>query len=778
MLWLLVLGITPALVTTVLGHWLMTRAAIHAAGGQLLGVSERTAGEIDQALKEIIRGVSELGTKSPAVWSYVERANERYRGHDPAAADARVETLEKQWQSDSAGMTAQVIADPLSALLREFSRRNPALYEHVLVTDSLGLVVGATAPPSRVCFAGQEWRDAAASGRGSIYISKLHVKARPASAEGDFFLNASAPVLDPASLRPAGVVLIQANVSDLVELLEGVEPGQTGYTALIATPGEVLLSSIPGSLPDPRVVSDRRPQLAVSYPLWYQGRGLARRADFIVAQAPIPSTYSHSPSILGGTNWVVTTEMSKAEVLAPTHHFGRTSIFLVLFTAAMLMVFGLFLSGRITRPLRDLRDGAKRVGAGQLDLRLNLRTGDEIEDLAGEFDAMAEKLQESYRGLEAKIEAATAELAREKNSLQSILTSLGEGLMVVDTDLRVVMWNQAAERMTGFKTEEVIGRPCAGILHTATEKEPNICATGCPVEAAFAQHGPVSRHDMSTYVLSRNGSKVPVSLTASPLFDEEDRARGCVVVLRDITQEKEIDQLKSDMISTVSHELRAPLTPIIGFAEMLQDGSLPSEKRARFLRIIIDESRRLSGLVDNFLTLSRIEAGRFELNLQEVEVRGIVEEVIGMEAGQHPSHELLNQIPADFPLIRADRDRIKRVIYNLITNAVKYSPSGGPVRVRGRDLDGNVEIVVEDQGVGIRRQDLPKLFRRFQRVNREATPHVPGTGLGLSICKNVIQEHGGTISVQSEYGKGSTFTIRLPKAGPPSAPGTETEPAE
>ncbi len=762
---MLVLGVVPAVLLSLLGHFIMTRAASDAAGQRLEEMATSIADEVDVVFKRLTQGVSDLAVQNLAVRRIVEEANGIYATMDSASAERYVWALSREWQSDSARIGRDLIYNRVSGELKRFRQRNPEMFDRLLVTDSMGIVIGATTLPSRIDLSDQPWWQAAYNrGGGAVYVGNLATEANA------YLMNIAIPVLDENQTRTLGVVRVLANVSEIGELVEDVDIGATGFATLLSTYGDILISPIgrPGFAPT--ITGDRLRRLTTHYPTYFHGRGLAGSVEAVVALAPVPSTRSTSPTNLGGAGWTVSVEQSKTEILAPVHQFGRAAVFILLLSGAAVLVVGLFLSERITRPLRNLRDGAHRIGSGDLDLRLSLRTGDEIEELAADFNTMAEKLQASYRGLEDKIRVATAQLAREKESLQAIVTALGEGLMVVDTDRRIVMWNRAAERITGYDTAEVFGRPCAEILQTGTEEGDATCETGCPVASCLVDRRPVFGHDMSHFIVNREGDRVPVSYTASPLFDEEDRSRGCVVVLRDITREKEMDRLKSSMISTVSHELRAPLTPIIGFAEMLERSDLKPEKRREFLGIIIREARRLSDLVDQFLTLSRIESGKFELHLEATDIRRIVDDIVTIESSQHPEHRLRSEIPRDFPAFRADPDRIKRVMYNLVSNAIKYSPDGGAVTIAARVDDGFVEVSVSDEGIGIRREDLGKLFDRFQRVNRAATPTVTGTGLGLSICRGLVEEHGGTVRVDSEYGKGSTFIVRLPVDGPPEPP--------
>lgn len=226
------------------------------------------------------------------------------------------------------------------------------------------------------------------------------------------------------------------------------------------------------------------------------------------------------------------------------------------------------------------------------------------------------------------------------------------------------------------------------------------------------------------------------------------------------------ESFKSDLVATVARELRAPLPPIVDLATLMMKNDVSEDSRRKFLAIIIEEGTRLMELIDKFSTLSLLESGKHELHLEEVDIRTIVDRVAEVEARHQPRHQLSNEIPEDLPVVKADPERISTAIQVLVSNAVLYSPAGGPVAITGQEEDGFVAISVRDHGVGIRNQDLPMLFRRFQRLNREAAPNARGFGLGLSICKGIVEQHGGRVRVDSVYGEGSTFTLLLPVRGP------------
>ena len=743
----------------VLGHLAMTRAAIDSAGERLLGVSTDLAADIDSRIRELVRSAGQLCTQSSSFLESVAAVSGSARP-DGSAAARSIERVTRLWAADSTRMTREILNSGVSRELTRAQAEMPVLYERMIVTDLDGIILGAT--------------EAVACPVVDPYKHRPEIPGRSAKPRSELnyveehdALEVVVPIPGADKTAPIAVFRGYSSMMDIAQSIEDTEVGVTGFSLLLSNTGRVLAAPLSAPIVSDTVSSGRAAHLDVQFPVWYRGTGTGTKHGSVVALAPVSSTPTAGPSSLAGMAWIVSTEQREAEVLAVPSQFSRTAFIVVLLTGALVMIVGLFLSDRIVEPLRRLRDGAKRIAAGNLDLELKLTTGDEIEELAHEFTAMAEKLSRSYRGLEDKVRQATSELAHKNESLEATLAAMAEGLMVLSSDHRILLWNHAAEVITGYAADQAIGRNCEELLKPVSERGKKVSDEVCPIDMLAGLDQSWEHLNLEAEITTRDGSHLPVSITSSLLAGSQ--TKGCVVVLRDISKEKELDRIKSDMISMVSHELRTPLGPLIGFAELLQDTDLPEDKRRRYLNIIIEQGRRLSGLVDNFLTLSQLEAGKFELDLQETDLHSICLEVIAIETSHNPKHDLVNDIQRDFPRIRADAHRIKRVIHNLVSNAIKYSPNGGTIRIWGKDLGSAIEVSVTDQGVGIREKDLHKLFERFSRVHRDSLPDVTGTGLGLSICKTIVEEHGGSIRVDSEYGNGSTFTIQLPKSGPKPA---------
>src|SRR5262249_41901327 len=246
---------------------------------------------------------------------------------------------------------------------------------------------------------------------------------------------------------------------------------------------------------------------------------------------------------------------------------------------------------------------------------------------------------------------------------------------------------------------------------------------------------------------------------------------GRLYGFRDVTQERELDRMKTEFVSQVSHELRTPLTAIKGFTDLLLDGDAGelNDEQQEYLNIVKSNVDRLVALINDLLDISRIESGRIKLDVTPLDVAAIVGSVVTMMRTllDGKNQTLTAELPPDLRLARGDHDRVVQVITNPDSNAHKYTPGGGSIRISAENADGMVRIAVTDNGMGIPAEDVPKLFARFFRVDSSITRVIGGTGLGLSIVKSLVELQGGTVSVETELGRGSTFAFTLPIAALP-----------
>lgn len=254
-----------------------------------------------------------------------------------------------------------------------------------------------------------------------------------------------------------------------------------------------------------------------------------------------------------------------------------------------------------------------------------------------------------------------------------------------------------------------------------------------------------------------------VEVYSEPLIQNEERT-GTILVHRDITREFEVDAMKSEFVSTVSHELRTPLASVLGFAELLIRKELKPEKQKKYLETIHQEASRLTNLINDFLDVQRMEAGKQTYEHQEIDMEKVLKKVCEIYQPNHPRHPLSLKVDVANPVITGDEEKIEQVLTNLISNAIKYSPDGGPVKLRVFEETDQLKVSVEDQGLGIPQEGMGQLFTKFYRVDNSDLRKIGGTGLGLSIVKEILKAHGGDVSAESEVGKGSIFTVSFPKS--------------
>ena len=335
-------------------------------------------------------------------------------------------------------------------------------------------------------------------------------------------------------------------------------------------------------------------------------------------------------------------------------------------------------------------------------------------------------------------------LALEHEQSIAILSNVADGIVAVDRDGRVVLWNAAAERITGVPASEAVGHTPFEVVRRELESE----------------SGGTNR----LVSIMRGGEEVWLSLSEALMHDPTGAVAGRIFAFRDISAERVVDQMKSDFVSTVSHELRTPLTSIYGFAETLlrRDIGFSDEERETFLGYIASEAGRLTGIVDALLNVARLDSGTLEVDLVPTDIGELLEEAVAEGVGPSVTngHRFVVDLDENVPAVRADPDKLRQVVGQLVENAVKYSPAGAVVRLEARARPDSVEVTVADEGSGIADSELGRIFDKFYR----GSVTQPGTGLGLFIAQGLVSAMGGRIWVRSEEGGGSRFTFALPVA--------------
>jgi two-component system phosphate regulon sensor histidine kinase PhoR len=412
-----------------------------------------------------------------------------------------------------------------------------------------------------------------------------------------------------------------------------------------------------------------------------------------------------------------------------------------LLAVGVAVVIGLFVSRRVTRPVRQMEAAARRMADGDFARSVPVSGSDEIAALGMALNRTAVSLRDKIERLD-----------DEQGKVRTILDGMIEGVVALDDRGRILLLNPAARSMFGVEDGEE-GRPFLEVIRQKglLDLVEEVRASGAPARHELELGPPVNR------VVAARGAPLGLG-PGSP---------GVLLVLHDVTELRRLERVRSEFVANVSHELRTPLTCIKGYLETLLDGALDDRAHARrFLEVAGTHAERLDRLIDDLLELSNIESGRVTLAPMRLDLGDVVTSVAAMFERQvaQKNQRLERSVPLGFA-VRADRDRLVQILVNLVDNAVKFTPDGGLIRVEaGPGATGRVEVRVCDTGIGIPSTDLPRITERFYRVDRTRSREIGGTGLGLAIVKHLVQAHGGELRVESELGHGTTVSFTVPAA--------------
>ncbi|MGI6764414.1 MAG: ATP-binding protein [Anaerovoracaceae bacterium] len=411
--------------------------------------------------------------------------------------------------------------------------------------------------------------------------------------------------------------------------------------------------------------------------------------------------------------------------------------------AALLITVGLgfFIARSITVPINDVTEKALKMSEGDFSQEVSVRSDDEIGRLAEMFNLLREKLDYTL-----------AEINSEKNKLETILKNMGDGLLAVDNEGRIILANHAAMQMLDLKQkdiedksyDEIVGKFSKNLLYENIRER--------SLEGGYHE------------VVEKAGRAYDVRYDR--YTDESGQDMGMIVVFQDITEKQKLENMQRDFVANVSHELKTPLTTIKSYTETLMHTEINDcSTIEHFLRIIDEETDRMSRLVRNLLQLSKLDYKQEKWFKKDTNLVNVVKTALSkveMTAANKDQQLISLFDPKQRIMTVIDRDRIDQVLLNVLTNAIKYTPEGGKIEVDVFSEDPMAKVVIADSGIGIAEKEIPRVFERFYRVDKARSREMGGTGLGLSIAKQIVEEHGGTIAIQSKLGEGTRVTISLP----------------
>ena len=492
--------------------------------------------------------------------------------------------------------------------------------------------------------------------------------------------------------------------------------------------------------------------------------------------------YKNVP-VLGSYIWIdnlnlaLIAEISQLEAFEPSDRLARDILLIGLSSAGILLTAVYLIARRISQPILAIAEAANQVSGGNLNSQAPVLTEDEIGVLAIAFNQMTsqlkasgEQLSDYSRTLEQKVEQRTSEI-------KAIIDNMVDGLVVVDGEDRITQFNPALAGMIGISSKAIAKAKSYAEIFQGEEILNLVTSTRENPKQVFTEEFSLPERRIGKAV----ATSIYREVATSEGSELELNYLGTVILIRDVTIEKEVDRMKTDFISTVSHELRTPLTSVLGFAKLIQkklDESIfpliqtDDKKVNRNIRqvtenieIIVSEGMRLTKLINEVLDVAKIEAGKMQWNMNTLMITEVIDRAFSATSALFEQKGLtpIRETESDLPNIYGNKDRLIQVVINLISNAVKFTEQGH-VTCRVKQTDKSIVVSVIDQGVGISEPDQPKVFERFKQVGDTLTDKPQGTGLGLPISKEIVEHHGGRIWVESELGKGSTFSFSLPIA--------------
>lgn len=437
---------------------------------------------------------------------------------------------------------------------------------------------------------------------------------------------------------------------------------------------------------------------------------------------------------LEAINTALNTAQITDVIIEEINNIKTVSMISLVLLGAISIIVGIFLSKTVVKPIDKLIKNAEKLTSKEKNA--HVKNKNEIDNLADTFEEMTTKLQTNL-----------SEISTQKKQMETILLHMSDGIIAFNMEGKVILINPAATRALSIMEEDTDFETIFKNVNIDINMEKIIY--------------------LEDWTSSEQKVKVKdryLNLAFEILKDEKDRPAGVMVLIQDITEHVKLDNMRKEFVADVSHELKTPITSIIGYADTLQDGDYDKETTQKFLSVISSEGRRMASLVSDLLTLSRYDTNRIKREISEFDLGELAkkcEEKLQIEISKKRQN-VECYVTADVPPISADKSGIERVILNVLSNAIKYTGEEGSIKIYVGFVYNDAYIKIIDNGIGIPKEDLNRIFERFYRVDKARSREMGGTGLGLSIAKEIIEQNKGSIDIKSEYGKGTEVVIRIP----------------
>lgn len=426
-------------------------------------------------------------------------------------------------------------------------------------------------------------------------------------------------------------------------------------------------------------------------------------------------------------------------ILGQIQNVRLITIILISVFGLISIIIGIFVSKAILDPITKLIDSAPKIAAGE---KVNIENNDEgkkrkeVDELTGAFNLMTNEISENL-----------SEVERKKRQIETILLHMTDGVIAFDMEGKIMHINPAATELLNLTEKHNSFEKIFAKLNIDINLEKTIYLENW---TSFEQRAQVGDKYLNMFFAS--------------FKDENERPSGIMVVVQDITEHVRLDNMRKEFVADVSHELKTPITSIMGYADTLLEGEYDKEMQEKFLNVIASEARRMAKLVTDLLILSRYDNKKVKKETTEFDLGDLVkkcQEKLQLEINKK-SHNVECFVTANVPPVKADKDAIERVVLNIMTNSIKYTQEGGNIKIYVGFVYNDAYIKIIDNGIGIPEEDLNRIFERFYRVDKARTREMGGTGLGLSIAKEILDQNKGSIDIKSEKGKGTEVVIRIP----------------
>lgn len=673
-----------------------------------------------------------------------------------------------------------------------------AVFSEVFVTNKYGTIAALTNKTTDYRQDDEEWWKEAKE--NSLYIGDVVYDESTKNYSMDLAIR-----INDEQGNFIGVIVSALNINETVEIINEVkelEKKRNFEFKLLSKDGEIIHSTQNFNFLE-KVSSNIFSQIRPAHPN-QEGYFIGGENDSeLIAYAK-----SLGYSEFKGFGWILTSTYQTKEIFAPIISLRNIIFLITVAVLIMAVLIAYLISHSIIKPINNLRDGIKIVKGGDLDYRITLRTKDEMGELSEFFNGMIESLKRTNLEIRKKVQEQTKDIAdksydlekqqsailnvledvekekdkteKEKNKINAILKGIGEGVFVVDNNLRIILFNPVSSMISGFSEKEAVGKKYSQILKFIYEKNGKI--NDVFIKKAL-KSGKISNALNHTLLVAKDGEKIPVSISAAPLKYQKENIIGCVIAFRDVTAERNVDRAKTEFVSIASHQLRTPLTGIKWFIELLLKGKAGkiNVKQLSFLQQIFESNERMIALVNDLLNVSRLELGTFSIDPKNIDLVAIIEIILDEFTPQikEKALKVSKNFDKNIGVYHGDPKLLIVIFQNLLSNAVKYTLENGKIDISLKKRKTDIFFTMSDTGIGIPKNQHSQIFKKLFRADNVKESGMGGTGLGLYIAKTIIDNSGGKIwfesplfKKESKY-KGSKFCFTLPLNGMRKKAGTK-----